>query len=104
MDFAKIDDIVEIKPVLNVPCKNDSTHGTYKLYGIVHHFGTKNNGHYISQVLDETNGAQQWYTCDDSNVYKVYGTPDFDSSTAYVLFYSRMDSRLVNTKRTLGLR
>jgi ubiquitin C-terminal hydrolase len=57
MDFAKIDDIVEIKPVLNVPCKNDSTHGTYKLYGIVHHFGTKNNGHYISQVLDETNGA-----------------------------------------------
>ena len=48
MDFAKIDDIVEIKEKLQLPCKQEMTIGTYKLYGIVHHYGTYNRGHYIS--------------------------------------------------------
>ena len=48
MDFAKIDDIVEIKPLIQVPCAQEMTIGTYKLYGIVHHLGTKSNGHYIA--------------------------------------------------------
>jgi len=56
MDFAKIDDIVEIKPTLQLPCKQENSMGTYKLYGIVHHFGTKSNGHYIAQVLDDLGG------------------------------------------------
>lgn len=96
MDFEKIDDIVNIKPVLTIPCKHDSSVGTYQLYGIVHHYGTKSNGHYICQVLDASNGASQWYTCDDSSITKVYGSPDYDSSTAYVLFYSKVDPRAAN--------
>ena len=57
MDFAKIDDILEIKQTLQLPCSKDATPGTYKLYGIVHHYGSKNNGHYISDVLDEASGT-----------------------------------------------
>ena len=48
MDFEKIDDIVQIKSMLQIPCKQEMAKGTYKLYGIVHHYGTKSNGHYIS--------------------------------------------------------
>ena len=46
--------------------------GTYKLYGIVHHFGTYNRGHYISEVLDYSNGqAGDWYKCDDERITKL---------------------------------
>ena len=48
MDFEKIDDIVEIKDIMQIPCKQQGIIGTYKLYGIVHHYGTKSNGHYIA--------------------------------------------------------
>ena len=48
MDFAKIDDIVEIKPKLQLPCRQQNRTGDYHLYGIVHHYGTKSNGHYIA--------------------------------------------------------
>ena len=48
MDYAKLDDIVEIKPELQIPCAQENRAGSYKLYGIVHHLGTKNNGHYIA--------------------------------------------------------
>ena len=48
MDFAKVDDIVELKHRIQVPCKQQNRTGDYKLYGIVHHFGTKSNGHYIA--------------------------------------------------------
>ena len=48
MDFAKVDDIVEIKPTLQIPCQQESKVGTYNLYGIVHHYGTKSNGHYTA--------------------------------------------------------
>lgn len=48
MDFEKLDDIVEIKDIMQIPCKQQNIIGTYKLYGIVHHFGTKSNGHYVA--------------------------------------------------------
>ena len=48
MDFMKIDDIVEIKPTFQLKSKHDRAPETYKIYAIVHHYGTKSNGHYIA--------------------------------------------------------
>ena len=87
MDYAKIDDIVEIKPNIQIPCKQETSIGNYRLYGIVHHYGTKGNGHYIADVMDENN----WYTCDDERVMRLDGEPDYNSSSAYVLFYTKVD-------------
>jgi len=57
---------------------------SYNLYGISHHSGTLNGGHYIgeAQNLD----TQNWYNCNDSHVSKLSG-PDTSSASAYVLFY-----------------
>ena len=51
--------------------------GEYQLYGIVHHYGTKSNGHYISDVRDmskyNSEGEQDevWYNCDDETIRKI---------------------------------
>ena len=34
-------------------------------------------------------GDDQWYTCDDERISKMNGPLDLDSSTAYVLFYTK---------------
>jgi ubiquitin C-terminal hydrolase len=57
---------------------------SYKLYGISHHSGTLNGGHYIGEVLDLDQG--QWYSCNDSRCSKQ-ASPDTNSASAYVLFY-----------------
>ena len=56
--------------------------GTYELYGIVHHYGTKSNGHYISDVRDmsgynhedpsaSNDQGDVWYNCDDETIRKI---------------------------------
>lgn len=57
----------------------------YTLYGISHHSGTLNGGHYIGQVMniDDAN----WYTCNDSLCSKARGPDCVSSSSAYLLFY-----------------
>ena len=57
MDYDKIADPIEIKPVISLDCKMEQTTGTYKLFAIVHHFGTKGNGHYITEALDLSNNS-----------------------------------------------
>lgn len=37
----------------------------------------------------DKNGDDQWYTCDDERINKINGPLDLDSSTAYVLFYTK---------------
>ena len=46
MDFEKCNDRVSIKQRVQITCQQEGTVGNYDLYGIVHHYGTKNNGHY----------------------------------------------------------
>ena len=58
---------------------------TYKLYGMSHHSGSLNGGHYIGEVLNLDDG--NWYNCNDSRCSKSYGQPDKSSTSAYVLFY-----------------
>ena len=85
MDYDKIADQVEIKPQIQIECKMENTLGTYKLFAIVHHFGTKGNGHYITDALDLQNlsntkssslslssrAEEQWYRCDDESISKL---------------------------------
>lgn len=35
------------------------------------------------------NGDDQWYTCDDERIVKMQGPLELNSSTAYVLFYTK---------------
>jgi len=47
-DFAKIDDLVEVRPRLQIACRQQNRTGDYRLYAVVHHYGTKSNGHYTA--------------------------------------------------------
>ena len=58
---------------------------TYKLYGISHHSGSLNGGHYIGEVKNLDTG--DWYNCNDSHCSKLKGGADNQSASAYVLFY-----------------
>jgi ubiquitin carboxyl-terminal hydrolase 2 len=67
-----------------------STHSSkesavYRLFGISHHSGSLNGGHYIGEVYNFSN--KNWYNCNDSIVQKI-SSPDTSSSSAYVLFYA----------------
>ena len=53
----------------------------YSLYGISHHMGTLNFGHYIAECKEES----RWYCFDDSRVSSIE-TPG-RSGSAYLLFY-----------------
>ena len=41
--------------------------------------------------MEETESKEQWYTCDDEKISKLNGPPEYNSSTAYVLFYSKVN-------------
>ena len=59
--------------------------GTYDLYGVVHHEGKIGGGHYISDVYRN----DKWFQIDDDKVKEI-GSPDFNSDTAYLLFFSHV--------------
>lgn len=58
-------------------------HCRYDLYGVSHHKGSLTSGHYVADCFEEGN----WHRFDDSSVSGI--TPPRNSSSAYVLFYSR---------------
>ena len=47
MDYKKIDASVDFSKTIEM-LNRQNQKGKYDLYGIVHHFGTKNRGHYIA--------------------------------------------------------
>ena len=91
MDYDKIADPIEIKPIINLDCAMENTVGRYKLYAIVHHYGSKGNGHYITEALDlsqmggaaafnqslsgQDGSTQDWYRCDDETITKMSSPP-----------------------------
>ena len=107
MSFAKLSQEVQLKEELQIACKLRQL-ATYRLYGIVHHFGNINNGHYIAEVADlakaepapgkdkDSKGAKGvvWYECDDDKVKSISG-PTLKSNTAYLLFFWRTSSASV---------
>lgn len=91
MRREKLSTTVFIPPVLDMrayaphskhPSKMQAK--SYQLYGMSHHSGTLNGGHYIGEVMNlET---QKWFECNDSRC-TMKSSPDTSSASAYVLFY-----------------
>jgi len=59
-------------------------HATYILFGVVHHRGKLGAGHYVADVQHR----DKWFQVDDDS-YEEIGQPNFNSTTAYLLFYAR---------------
>ena len=98
MDYVKNNDRVDIKRSIQLTSSQEKVMGEYRLYGIVHHYGTKSNGHYIADVRDmskynsEGENEEVWYNCDDETIRKI-SAPQLLSSTAYVLFYYKTGTK-----------
>lgn len=60
----------------------------YDLFALVNHFGTMQNGHYISMVKNECTG--EWLQYNDSQVRPVTER-EIHTNSAYILFYRRKD-------------
>lgn len=58
----------------------------YKLYGISNHTGSFNFGHYYAYIKIK----DEWYEFNDNHVY--HHTMNYNSTTAYILFYQRIDT------------
>jgi len=90
MDYRKINEKFEFSRSFNLTSMQKQK-GRYDLYGIVHHYGTKNGGHYVSECKDPN--TNNWYLCDDESVTPISSGPDLTSSSAYLLFYYRSSMR-----------
>lgn len=60
--------------------------GSYKLKGVVDHFGSLSGGHYTSKAYVES--AKKWYSFNDSNAMEI-SSESAISSSAYILFYEK---------------
>ncbi|GAC93630.1 ubiquitin C-terminal hydrolase [Pseudozyma hubeiensis SY62] len=56
----------------------------YDLYGVTHHFGSLNTGHYTATVKS----GKEWWYCDDSRIVKG-DTSKLQGNSAYVLWFRR---------------
>ena len=101
MDYRKIDEPLRFEKSIAINSKQN-IRGKYDLYGIVHHYGTKNGGHYWSEVRDmhqpRTNAGESWYLCDDESVKGIL-EPELDSQSAYLLFYYKTTPNQKPTKK-----
>ena len=65
----------------------------YELFGISHHMGGADGGHYIADVRRK----EQWYECNDTKVSTTKG-PKINSASPYVMFYRRTTEPLEKTE------
>ncbi|KAJ9477447.1 Ubiquitin carboxyl-terminal hydrolase 10 [Pseudozyma hubeiensis] len=75
------DDKLNIAPYLSV------SHGParYKLYAVVHHYGSgPNSGHYVASVRSPSG---RWTRMDDSHVSEMGSSGPLGDQSAYILFY-----------------
>jgi ubiquitin C-terminal hydrolase len=83
VDFPEeldLSEFADMECVGNTPTK-------YLLYGIGNHTGSVNFGHYYAYIKIKN----QWYEFNDSRV-NVHSSIEFSGSTAYVLYYQRVDT------------
>ena len=59
---------------------------SYDLYGVIHHFGSAQAGHYWATCRNSEDN--KWYKFDDSIVSKA-SKEEIVADSAYVLFYKR---------------
>lgn len=60
----------------------------YELVGVVNHSGEINFGHYTADCKNPING--KWYHFNDSSVSEISMGEQVDSSSPYLLFYSKV--------------
>jgi len=63
----------------------------YDLYAVSNHMGGMGGGHYTAYAKNLDNA--QWYHLDDSRTSKVGNTQNIVSSSAYVLYYYKVNPR-----------
>ena len=80
--FPEILDIQKYAPYSSHASKKDAM---YTLFGITHHSGTMSKGHYISEVLSQSD--MKWYKCNDSIIEQI-SQPSTSSQSAYILYYA----------------
>lgn len=61
----------------------ESSDPIFDLYGVVHHTGTLEGGHYVAYCKDD----EKWYEYDDHKVTKST-IEEVKSQSAYLLFYT----------------
>jgi len=62
--------------------------GVFQLVGMVHHVGDIDFGHYTAECLNPVN--EKWYAFNDSSVSASVVDKYLESSSPYLLFYSRV--------------
>ena len=84
--YVKFYDNIDMSEYLDHECwnKNDAK---YSLYGIGNHSGSINFGHYYAYIKINST----WYEFNDSSVSTYSKGDDNSSSTAYVLFYKKIN-------------
>lgn len=65
--------------------QNDTSNGSYDLYGVVNHYGTMEGGHYIAYCKNAH--SEKWYKYDDHDVTEM-NAYNVQSQAAYILFYT----------------
>ena len=72
--------------------KESNKTSNYSLYGVIHHNGGLDYGHYHAEVKNVL-GDKEWYYCSDLSASKMY-TPKLYGESLSILFYYRDDIEL----------
>ena len=87
--LSKINDLIKF-PEKNISIKpfiskyNKNSDNQFKLYSVINHQGSYNEGHYYSTNLNLNN---KWYIYNDSRVSDL--NSDLITNNAYILFYQK---------------
>jgi ubiquitin C-terminal hydrolase len=78
---------LDLGPLLTHTDHASTKRPIYRLVGMVNHSGDINGGHYTAQCRNPHNA--RWYNFNDSSVSETSVADTFESSSPYLLFYSR---------------
>ncbi|KAL3104305.1 hypothetical protein niasHT_029090 [Heterodera trifolii] len=86
-DVAELD----LAPFLHE--KSPHHNAALSLYGITHHSGRLNSGHYTSSVINLISTDREWLNFDDESCIPSLTAPSPTSKHAFLLYYKRMNSK-----------
>ncbi|KAL3110651.1 hypothetical protein niasHT_017529 [Heterodera trifolii] len=86
-DVAELD----LAPFLHE--KSPHHNAAFSLYGITHHSGRLNSGHYTSSVINLISTDREWLNFDDETCIPFGSAPSPTSKHAFLLYYKRMNSK-----------
>lgn len=98
---AKLNNLIKF-PIENVyfnefqDIHNNGDKIPFELYGVIHHYGGTNGGHYVATTKNSINF--KWYEYNDSNVNIIKDINKVIDRSAYILFYQkkRLDKPFYN--------